>query len=181
MHMSEELELELTYLVKSLPDGLAACESEDVLDIYVPKSAVHPTLRIRKSGGKTVITKKEPKDGGDSSEQVENTIPLTAGEYEDLSKIEGKRVRKTRYRYNYNGRIAEIAVFQDGLKGLVLVDFEFKDRKSKQAFKMPEFCLANVTHEMFLAGGMLCGKRYGDIEGELAKFSYRKLDTASLL
>ncbi|MEK6905851.1 MAG: hypothetical protein AABX24_05615 [Nanoarchaeota archaeon] len=40
---------------------------------------------------------------------------------------------------------------------------------------MPNFCLAEVTQEDFIAGGMICGKTYEDIEDDLRKFKYNKL------
>lgn len=40
---------------------------------------------------------------------------------------------------------------------------------------MPDFCLAEVTEEDFVAGGVICGKSYADIESELARFGYEKL------
>lgn len=169
------IELELTYLAKSFPEGIEKARSMEIIDIYLPKDERHPTLRIRKSGGKFEITKKYPVAEGDASEMHEDTIKLSAEEFESLSKIDGKRTRKMRYYYNCNGRTAEIDVFRDALEGLVVVDFEFESEEEKQGFIMPEFCLAEVTQEEFLAGGMLCGKSYGDIERELAKLNYKRL------
>jgi CYTH domain-containing protein len=176
--MAEEIELELTYLAKSIPEGLDKSNMDEIIDIYVPESAEHPTLRIRKSGKKTVITKKEPKRAGDSSVQIENTIPLTEGEYGELSTVRGKRICKHRYRYNYQGHTAEIDVFSGDLKGLVLVDFEFSSNEQKQNFRIPDFCLVEVTQEKFTAGGMLCGKKYSDLENELTRFGYKKIETS---
>ena len=59
--------------------------------------------------------------------------------------------------------------------GLVLVDVEFDSKGEKDVFVMPEFCLAEVTQESFIAGGMICGKSYDDIESKLSKFGYKKL------
>lgn len=173
--MVKEIELERTYLVRHLPEGLEKCESREMLDIYVPISARHPKLRIRKSGSKMVITKKEPIDGKDASRQLEQTIPLNEEEFAELSEIEGKRVQKTRYMYDYRGRTAEIDVFKGDLKGLVLCDFEFGSVKDMKGFAIPDFCLAEVTQEEFLAGGLLCGKSYRDIERELAKYDYVRI------
>ncbi len=175
IYVPDELELELTYLAKYLPKDLKENECKEILDIYIPKSREHPTLRIRRSGNKFMITKKEPADGKDSSVQLEQTIPLTEAEFVELSQLEGKRVRKDRYLYGYEGRTAEIDVFKDGMEGLVLVDFEFKSADEKAAFKMPDFCLAEVTQEKFAAGGMLCGKTYSDIEDVLSKYGYHRL------
>ena len=40
---------------------------------------------------------------------------------------------------------------------------------------MPDFCLKEVTQELFIAGGMICGKSYEDIEENLKRFNYLKL------
>ena len=76
---------------------------------------------------------------------------------------------------NSNGKVAEIDVFQGSLKGLIVVDFEFDSMEEKESFEMPDFCLADVTNEVFIAGGMVCGKSYEDIENNLKKSNYVKL------
>ena len=168
-------ELELTYLAKKLPDGLKNVRSKDMLDIYIPSSAKHPTLRIRKIGERREVTKKQPIKEGDASHQLETTIPLTKEEYAELSELKGKRVEKTRYYYEEQGVTYEIDVFKGSLKGLVLVDVEFDSLEKKAAFVAPLWCLVEVTQEEFIAGGMICGKNYADIENKLQKFGYKKL------
>src|SRR5690349_4179963 len=106
-------ELELTYLPKSLPPAVFNSPSKEVIDIYIPASAEHPDLRIRKSGSKYEITKKQPIAEGDASRQLETTIPLRPEEYADLNTIPGKRVSKIRYFYKENGFDYEVDVFQD--------------------------------------------------------------------
>jgi len=169
------IELEKTYLAKKLPDNLKDCKFKEIIDVYIPKDSEHPKLRLRKNGDKFEMTKKEPINEGDASRQEEQTIKLTKIEFDALNKLEGKRVHKLRYYFDYNGRTAEIDVFQDAIKGLVLVDFEFETIDEKNKFEMPDFCLADITQELFTAGGMICGKSYGDIENDLNKFNYQKL------
>lgn len=176
MLSNHEIELEKTYLIKTLPD-LTGLEFNELLDIYVPVSDAHPTLRLRKRGEKCEITKKAPVSGTDSSQQLEQTIPLTAAEFAELATVPGKRLRKLRYYYDYNGRMAEIDVFQDDLAGLAVADFEFKTIEEMNNFTMPDFCLVDVTQEKFIAGGMLCGKKYSDIEADLQKLGYSKITT----
>ncbi|MDO8664271.1 MAG: hypothetical protein Q7K44_01845 [Candidatus Liptonbacteria bacterium] len=168
-------ELELTYLAKKLPSGLKNVRSKDMLDIYIPSSGKHPTLRIRKIGERSEITKKQPLKEGDASRQLETTIPLTKEEYAELSRPAGKRVEKTRYYYEELGVNYEIDIFRGGLKGLVLVDVEFDSLEKKATFVAPSWCLVEVTQEEFIAGGMLCGKSYADIESNLRKLGYNKL------
>ena len=171
------IELERTFLAKQLPEGVKKCKSKEILDIYIPKSAeIHAPIRIRKNGDVYEITKKTPVDEGDHSKLLEQTISLTRAEFMQLEKeIPGRRVHKTRYYYPVNGRIAEVDIFMDALTGLVLIDFEFTTEEEKASFKMPFFCLADVTQEDFIAGGILCGKRYADLEKDLSKFNYQKL------
>jgi len=168
-------EFELTYLIKTMPKNLQGFSCKEIIDIYLPKESIHPKIRIRKNGDQYEITKKEQAMAGDASHHIEQTIKLTEAEFEAFKTLEGLFVRKMRYKYPHEGRIAEIDVFQDKLTGLVVVDFEFDSKKEKDNFKMPSFCLADVTQEEFIAGGKICGKGYEDIEENLAKYNYRKV------
>jgi CYTH domain-containing protein len=171
------IELERTFLAKQVPEGLKACKSKEIIDIYIPKALeTQAFIRIRKNGDTYEITKKNPSDDGDHSTYTEQTISLTRNEFMMLEKeISGRRVKKTRYYYPVNGTTAEVDVFSDALTGLILIEFEFKTKEEKDVFKPPFFCLADLTQEDFIAGGMLCGKRYADIEKDLARFNYQKL------
>ena len=168
-------EFELTYLAKEIPANLGKFPSKEMLDIYLPTDTNHPNLRIRKCGEKLEITKKQPVREDDASHQNEQTIVLNEKEYEELNVIKGRRVRKTRFDYEEGETRFEIDIFRDELAGLVLVEVEFDSQKSKESFSMPQFCLADVTQEKFIAGGMLSGKSYVDIQDDLDKFEYKKL------
>ncbi len=169
------IELERTFLASSLPLGLKEAPSKELLDIYIPASSDHPNLRIRRRGGVYEITKKTHIAQGDASQQAEDTIKLNIAEFEELTQILGKRVRKLRYFYPYNGKTLEIDLFQDDLSGLVLIDAEFESEAEMNQFVPPVFCLIEVTQEEFLAGGMLCGKTYDDIAADLNKYEYKPL------
>ncbi|MFA6536275.1 MAG: CYTH domain-containing protein [Candidatus Paceibacterota bacterium] len=168
------LELEKTYLIKYLPADFAQAPTKEVIDIYYPISAKHAVLRLRKSGSEYEMTKKTD-TGADKSQKLETTIPLDQAEYEAIAQAPGKKVRKIRYYYPYEGLTAEVDVFQDELAGLIEVDFEFETATELKKFAMPDFCLVEVTDEDFLAGGMLCGKSYRDIEKELGRLKYKKI------
>lgn len=168
------IELEKTYLIKYLPD-LSASPNKEIIDIYFPKNLKHPILRLRKNGNKYEITRKTMIHN-DPSKQEEYTIPLIEEKFLELSQIDGKKVSKIRYNYDFNGKIAEIDIFQGELNGLVVVDFEFNTEIEKDNLLMPKFCLTDVTTEEFIAGGILCGKKYSDIEKELEQFGYKKFN-----
>ena len=168
-------EFEKTYLAKYLPKDLTNFPHAEIVDIYYPKTAKHPVLRLRRIGEKIELTKKQPVNGGDSSHQEEQTIALSAEEFQELARLEGKRLRKIRYYYPYQGKTAEVDVYQDGLAGLVAVDVEFESYDEMEGFEMPEFCLYEVTQEKLIAAGMLAGKSYIDIQKGLEQFGYIKI------
>ena len=167
-------EFELTYLAGALPADLWNAPHKEILDIYIPSTVAHPDLRVRKSGEKCEITKKQPVKERDSSHQLETTIPLTPEEYAEFSTLPGKRLAKTRYYYSHEGVAYEVDVFKEKLAGLVVVDVEFQSAEEKARFTPPPFCFKDVTQEEFIAGGTLAGKSYQDIEPILEKFGYKK-------
>lgn len=174
--MNQELELELTFLAKELPEGIKTVTPTRIVDIYIPDMPKHSYLRLRQKGEKYEITKKTPVTEGDASEQIEQTIPLTKEEFIALSSCSKKRVVKDRYNVKIGDSVAEIDVFVDELKGLVLMDFEFSTVDEKSAFKIPSVALADVTQEDFIAGGLLAGKTYDEIAPELKRFNYRRME-----
>jgi len=169
------IELERTFLAKRLPN-LVSCKKTEILDIYLPSHFDRPKIRIRKNDNKFEITKKYLASEDEFTKFVENTFDISEGEFIALEKeIVGKRVHKTRYYYNFGGRTAEFDVFMGDLKGLVLIDFKFNREEEIYSFKMPAFCLADVTEDEVFSGGVLCGKNYKDIERHLAKYNYKRL------
>ncbi len=176
MTPNQELELEYTFLAKELPTEIAGITPKRLVDVYVPDSETqHPRLRLRQKGDTYEITKKVPVNDGDASAQIETTINLDQDEFEALIQVSQKRVVKDRYNVQINGFPAEVDVFLEKLEGLVLIDFEFSSEESRRAFVKPDVCLADVTQEDFIAGGLLAGKQYGDIQSNLDGFNYVKL------
>lgn len=179
-----ELEREYTFLMNELPEDLSDFPSKIIEDNYIPSNAKHPITRIRRSGDKYVITKKYPEasieenhEHGDSSRMIEHTIELSRAEYDSLNQVSGKRFKKRRFNYDFNGYAAEIDVYLGDLSGLVVVDFEFDSDAAMAAFEKPDFVGADVTQESLTAGGRLCGKSYSDIGAELLeKYGYEPVE-----
>jgi CYTH domain-containing protein len=169
------IEYEKTYLAKYIPTDLCKFSSELMVDIYLPQNSKHPNLRIRKKGDSYTITRKGPINRDDTSIQVEHTIIISREEFLDLDRVVGRRIHKIRYQYPIDNYVAEFDVFEKELEGLVLVDIEFEHIEEKQRFNIPEFCLVDVTQVDFVAGGVLAGKTYSDIEQDLKKLKYKKL------
>ena len=169
------IELELTYLAKSLPANLKDYPAKKIVDLYVDNGTDHFDLRIRQNGDKYELTRKIPVEAGDASKQTETTIVLNQTEFQSFANTTSRRIEKTRYFFEHNNHTAEFDVFEGALAGLVLVDFEFDTEDQKNSFVMPEFCLVDITQETYIAGGVLAGKKYSEIETELNRFSYVKL------
>ncbi|MEZ5942503.1 MAG: hypothetical protein R3C18_14005 [Planctomycetaceae bacterium] len=172
--MTKELELELTFLASPRLVTHSLLEGVDMVDVYIPSntSVVHPRLRLRQQADRYTVTKKIPVSSDDASAHTEETICLTLDEFECLSAASGRRVAKTRYKCDLGGRIAEVDVFKESLAGLVLIDFEFANSSELLDFTPPPECLADVTQEEFIAGGVLAGKSYNDISPQLERFNY---------
>lgn len=170
------LELERTFLLKSIPPGLLESQYEGMVDTYIPADAQHPVLRLRKKGKRLELTKKKPEHSGDSSEQTEETIRLNQAEYAALQKLQGKRVAKRRYAY----KGAEVDIFTEKLSGLALVDFEFTNREEKESFEPPDYCLVEVTTLEVMAGGFLAGKSFEEVFPQLQPFGYSPVKLSSL-
>lgn len=170
------LEIEKTYLAKFIPEELRNSPNKEIIDIYIPDPAAdYPHLRVRKSGDDYTITKKQVVPGEDYSHQTEQTIKLSAGEFDFFRRHSERFTDKCRYYYSFAGMIVEFDVFRGELAGLVVIDFEFKDEEEYKKFQPPEFCLADVTNEDFICGGTLSGKNYSEIEPDLKRFNYKKL------
>lgn len=169
------LELERTFLARSLPDDLRSHPHKRIVDLYVKNGTDHCDLRIRQNGDCYEITRKRPVEGTDSSRQEEQTIALEKIEFEGLSRADVRRVEKTRYDYPHHELIAEFDIFEGALAGLVLIDFEFESEEAMRAFTPADFCLADVTQDASVAGGVLAGKSYEDLTPDLEKYQYQKL------
>ena len=58
--MNQELELELTYLAKEIPNEIQNIQPTRIIDLYIPDTVEHAHLRLRQKGEKYEITKKTP-------------------------------------------------------------------------------------------------------------------------
>lgn len=170
-----DTELELTFLAKYLPKELTEANVKRITDVYVPEEAEHARLRIRQNGHDYEITKKTPVEVGDASKHNEATIRLDKAEFRALALSSKKTVVKDRYTLKIDDRKVEFDIFKEGLEGLVLIDFEFSNEEEMRSFVRPDFCLADVTQETFIAGGMLAGKDIAHIKPKLNSFGYKFL------
>jgi CYTH domain-containing protein len=83
-------------------------------------------------------------------------ILLSPEEYEFLDRLDGDRLRKTRYYHNHLGRVFSIDVFEGELEGLVLCETEAESLEDLMLAEPPPFASHEVTEDSFFEGGNLC-------------------------
>lgn len=169
------IETERRFLLKYFPKDLFKQRRVEIEDLMILTGEKHPHLRLRKVDNNFQLTRKYRRKTGSMLQMIEETITLIEMEFNILKKLPHTGQRKFRYYYPYQNLTSEIDVWQDKLDGLAIAEFEFRDVKTAQGFRIPEFSLVEVTEEEWLAGGLLSGKSYSDIEEGLKQLGYKPL------
>lgn len=139
------MEIERKYLVASLPEGLEKFLHTEIEQSYLCTS---PTLRIRRMGDDYILTVKEKvRTESTAIHNREEEFALSKGSYLRLSgKCEGRAVVKTRYRVPLDcGLTAELDIFHGDHEGLCLVEVEFPDTATANAFVPPSWFGEDVS------------------------------------
>jgi CYTH domain-containing protein len=172
-----EIELEKTYLVKVLPNLKDFDFSLEMKDVYIPIDSNHPQIRLRQQGTKSFLTKKIPVTSGDGFEEY--TISLSEKEYLAFKDVKGKVLTKIRYYKSISDEIVcHLDIYKNNLDGLIVVDFEFKSELVFKNFIPPDYILTEIPKKGALAGGLLAGKSFSEIEEWLKKkYGYLKIYT----
>lgn len=135
------MEIERKYLVKEIPVNLDQYESQKIAQGYL---CTEPVIRIRRSNNDYYMTYK----GDGLMVREEYNLPLTEEAYTHLRpKIDGLLIAKTRYLIPLNDKLtAELDIFEEDLKGLVIVEVEFDSVEEANAFSAPDWFGEDVTN-----------------------------------
>lgn len=135
------MEIERKYLVKEIPSNLDQYESKKIAQGYL---CTEPVVRIRRSNNDYYMTYK----GDGLMVREEYNLPLTEEAYTHLRpKIDGLLIAKTRYLIPLNDKLtAELDIFEEDLKGLVIVEVEFDSIEEANAFTSPDWFGEDVTN-----------------------------------
>jgi CYTH domain-containing protein len=152
------LETERRYLLKTIPDDLAAnANGWLITDHYLPNTR----LRLRKMeslAGNDTIHKLTQKYRAENQNPYETTITnvyLNDAEYNFLQPLEAKIIRKRRYPYNVQNYKFSIDVFEGRHQGLILAEMEFEKTSELNELVLPMFTVKDVTDDPFFSGGNL--------------------------
>ena len=156
------LEHEVTFLIKSLPENFSKFPSKDIKQGYF--SGGNDALRIRQSGDKFELTKKIQISPNDFSKFEEITIQIKPEEFKVLWPQVISSTEKTRFLFPLGKLTIEIDVFKAKMSGLIIAEVEFPDQKSFEEFEKPQWFGRDVTQDRWVAGIFLAGKSFGDIK-----------------
>jgi CYTH domain-containing protein len=160
------LEIEKTFLIKNFPEGIKNFRKDDIKQGYLSKD--RQPLRLRKKKGMFEITKKLSLKKGDESAKEEINIPLTKKEFSMLWKLVVKHLKKTRHYCPLRGGLtAEIDVYKGKLKGLAVVEVEFRSTHQMNTFVPPKWFGKDVTQERWSTNAYLAGRSFKDIKKHL--------------
>ena len=173
-----EIEIEKTYLAKTIPKDLDLENFSLIKDSYFEIMDGLNRIRIREKDDLIKKKKKSPLDKNELNHGLnkEETIVLTQKELENFKLIPTQDIIKKRYYYEKDNLVFEIDIFEENLKGLIMVDVEFASQEEFENFKMPDFCLCDVTQDDEIAGNKLIGKSYEDLQNYLKSKNYKKID-----
>ena len=159
------LEIERTYLVKSLPGNLERYPQEEIRQGYLSETVHEPLpLRIRQKGDKFEL-KKKFRSGKDLSLAEEINLPLSEGEFNRLWKLIVKSLEKTRYYLPLNsGLTAELDIFHEKLEGLSYVEVEFDSKEVMGRFTPPVWFGADITNQSWSSNSFLASASYSEVQ-----------------
>ena len=153
------------------PDPLVRMDPITQVYLVVNERGV---IRLRDEGGTTTLTVK----GAGTLVREEHEIPITEpGLAELLAQFSiGQLVRKMRLTFSDGAREYVVDVFQDQLKGLVLMEIEFPDERSARAYRLPPWAKGarEVTEDPRYANASLATKgkpvSYSEFAGEYVDY-----------
>lgn len=149
------IERERRWLCRTVPRE-QILQTQAITDLYVTGARLR-LREMRALDGSTPKFKLSRKADVDHYTRLITTIYLQEEEFTVLANsLSGARLRKLRHRlHSPTGVMLAVDEFQDGLKGLILIEAEFKTPELLSAFAMPDFAVREVTDDPRFTGGYL--------------------------
>lgn len=142
MDAERHREIERKFLVRKLPDDLAAHPSSEILQGYLVSTDDGLQVRLRKKREQYSLTYKK----GLGHVREEREVALTAEQFATLwPATEGKRLFKTRYDIPLGDRVVEIDIYGGKHEGLVVAEVEFDTEASAIDYQPPDWLGDDVT------------------------------------
>lgn len=137
----QELEPDLTCLIKSLSKDLGKCRSTKIHRGHmISEDPKVKGVRVRAEDNKYTYTIKTfAKSSQETGYYLENNKNLSREEFTQLNRKAIKKIRKIRYYYilEYSLR-ADIYIYEDNLRCLIVIEIEFPSITDYKFFKTPD-------------------------------------------
>ena len=142
MNTERHREIERKFLVRKLPEDLAAHPSTQISQGYLVSTDDGLQVRLRKKREQYSLTYKK----GLGQVREEREVTLTEEQFATLwPATEGKRLIKTRYDIPLGDRVVEIDIYGGKHDGLIVAEVEFDDEASAIDFRPPDWLGDDVT------------------------------------
>lgn len=168
------VEIERKWRLHAVPENLlVGIQGTEFLQGYL---CTKPVVRVRREGTQYWLTYK----GAGHLQREEYNLPLTEEAFQKLlPKCDGTLIRKRRYRIPLQGKsdassmkcalVAELDVFQEAFAGLLLMEVEFPDIATAQAFEAPAWFGQEVTENPCFSNSWLSSHTLADISNRKSK------------
>lgn len=135
-------EIERKFLVKSLPKNLKNFARAEIAQGYLASEGKGRQVRLRKRDAACSLTFKR----GNGDVREEREISLTPRQFDEIwPGTTGRRLRKVRYHVPWEKWMIEVDVYRGALRGLIVAEVEFPNRRSCLRFEPPDWFGTEVT------------------------------------
>jgi adenylate cyclase len=136
-------EIERKWVVPKLP-RLGTLKGEQIVQGYLVISSDGGEVRIRRKGKTYYETVKSR--GTLMRDEIE--VKISSTQFRRLwPATRGRRLKKLRYAWNWNGHLIEIDVYQGSLAKLILAEVEFESVQASRHFSPPAWFGKEVTDD----------------------------------
>lgn len=117
---------------------------------------------VRKLGHKRRVAVDDP------TAVMNTSLYLDDGEFAVLAALPGRRLAKTRWAVDLDGRTGAVDVFEEALQGLILLEVDLGRAAELDRFVAPPWVGPEVTRVEAFTGGSLAGRSYDDLAPVMA-------------
>lgn len=138
-------EIERRWIVPFIPKEISIgnLKFTDIVQTYISKK---PVIRLRSHDKKEFVLCIKTQGNKKSLARPEQEIVINKKEYNSLLKISiTEPIIKRRYFFKYKNRTAELDIFDGYLRGMIIIELEFKSESEAYAFEAPEWFGKEIT------------------------------------
>lgn len=172
MDKTYRTKLRRAFLIKGLPEPLSPASSHlQIFDNYIENTRMRlHYVRVPAENTWTYrLQQMFPVNREDLSVWKFSEIYLNEAEHSAFVPFEGREIRKNRYFFEIDDRVAELDIYLGKLWGLEMMTVEFDSKDQMQEFALPEFVYFEVSNSGFFNGECLVDKTFAEVQAEFDK------------